>query len=569
MARMPYTNFHDINLDWLIKRVMPAYTPDNPPPYPVKSVNGKTGVVQLTGGDIPFSEDFQQATVLDFCDFALEQLENLNTDMASKQDAPVLAGSPGDVLSLDADQNPVWSNPAGGTDDYNDLQNKPQINGVTVSGNKTGTDFGLLNAALARMMYAPIITDTASGDPANFPDGIADMPMNILANIEPVQDLHGYGYAWPDGGNKNLFTSKDINRGYPSNTNFSNTNQRTFTENTYVIGLTNNNYYNTSGVISFEVSDNYLELFTNNGGGAYGISFPITGLEIGSKYTLSCVTTGQLGVSYYQADGTFIAGYQATAGQPYTLTIPADTYYTLLHFRAALYDEPTTFTNIQFEKGSTASSFVPYSNICSISGNAGLTIYTSGADTSDPEINLVAWGDVAGTVYAGTFNAKTGKLKVTHGIVNLGTLNYTKYTSGAQWLFYTDIPDGKLSIGTGNSITLYCSDYKCYSSAIDKSSAVNRDDYSCSWDAAQNQILINDSRYTDKDAFKAAMNGVQLVFELATPIEYTLYSFDINSLYGENNIWTDVGPVSVDYYADTKLYIDKQVAALQALILEI
>ena len=31
MARMPYTNFHDINLDWIIKRVMKAYTPDNPP----------------------------------------------------------------------------------------------------------------------------------------------------------------------------------------------------------------------------------------------------------------------------------------------------------------------------------------------------------------------------------------------------------------------------------------------------------------------------------------------------------------------------------------------------------
>ena len=28
---MPYTNFHDINLDWIIKRVMKAYSPDNPP----------------------------------------------------------------------------------------------------------------------------------------------------------------------------------------------------------------------------------------------------------------------------------------------------------------------------------------------------------------------------------------------------------------------------------------------------------------------------------------------------------------------------------------------------------
>lgn len=110
MARLPYTNFHDINLDWMIKRVMKAFTPDNPPPYPVKSVNGKTGVVQLTGGDIPFSEELPQASVLDFCDYALESIDDLYNITGSKQDAPVLMGSPGQVLGLDADQTPVWLN---------------------------------------------------------------------------------------------------------------------------------------------------------------------------------------------------------------------------------------------------------------------------------------------------------------------------------------------------------------------------------------------------------------------------------------------------------------------------
>ena len=110
MARLPYTNFHDLNLDWVLKVIKKAFTPDNPPPYPVKSVNGKTGNVTLTGGDIPFSEDFQQATVLDFCDYAIEAIDNLNVDVASKQDAPILVGSPGQVLGLDADQTPVWLN---------------------------------------------------------------------------------------------------------------------------------------------------------------------------------------------------------------------------------------------------------------------------------------------------------------------------------------------------------------------------------------------------------------------------------------------------------------------------
>ena len=44
----PYTNFHDLNMDWLIERIMSAYGPDNPPPIGlVLSVNGETGAVVL------------------------------------------------------------------------------------------------------------------------------------------------------------------------------------------------------------------------------------------------------------------------------------------------------------------------------------------------------------------------------------------------------------------------------------------------------------------------------------------------------------------------------------------
>lgn len=62
-----------------------------------------------------------------------------------------------------------------------------------------------------------------------------------------------------------------------------------------------------------------------------------------------------------------------------------------------------------------------------------------------------------------------------------------------------------------------------------------------------------------------------------TPVQVTigrnLASFSvtptpISTLKGDNNVWADCGDVSVDYRADTKLYIDKKIAETQALILE-
>lgn len=95
--RFPYTTLNDINLDWIIK-----------------------------------------------------QVKQIAAALQGKQDKPDLPGVAGQVLGLDENLDPVWVDQGGGgggTTNYNSLSNKPQINGVTLAGNKTAAELGIVATA--------------------------------------------------------------------------------------------------------------------------------------------------------------------------------------------------------------------------------------------------------------------------------------------------------------------------------------------------------------------------------------------------------------------------------------
>lgn len=60
--QMPYTNFHELNLDWIIQKLKEKYGPDNPPENVVLSVNGQTGEVVLYPDAVVRFPDVEEGT---------------------------------------------------------------------------------------------------------------------------------------------------------------------------------------------------------------------------------------------------------------------------------------------------------------------------------------------------------------------------------------------------------------------------------------------------------------------------------------------------------------------------
>lgn len=63
----------------------------------------------------------------------------------------------------------------GGTDDYNDLSNKPQINGVTLSGNKTTADLGLFSGNYNDLTNKPTIPAAQVNSDWNSESGVSEI----------------------------------------------------------------------------------------------------------------------------------------------------------------------------------------------------------------------------------------------------------------------------------------------------------------------------------------------------------------------------------------------------------
>ena len=127
--RTPYTNFHYLNLDWVIKKIKTVFSPDNPPPYPVVSVNEMQGAVKLNAQNIPYVQGQPEMIWDEVNKRYIKPLSGIpGTDLAeSYLEEPATPGTLGQVLTSDGQGNQTWQTPSAGGS-VTDVQ----VNGVSV-----------------------------------------------------------------------------------------------------------------------------------------------------------------------------------------------------------------------------------------------------------------------------------------------------------------------------------------------------------------------------------------------------------------------------------------------------
>lgn len=142
------------------------------------------------------------------------------------------------------------------------------------------------------------------------------------------------------------------------------------------------------------------------------------------------------------------------------------------------------------------------------------------------------------------------------GAVDMGTLNWSYSTT--RTAFQTNDLNTKIEFPVTSSETanLICTKYSAESYASGWAGTIDK---CCgtTFATATKWFWVRDTAYTDAAAFKSAMSGVMLYYELATPIETTitpplqaLPTYKGFTSFSAPNSLMKNGPLSVTYYAE-------------------
>lgn len=207
---------------------------------------------------------------------------------------------------------------------------------------------------------------------------------------------------------------------------------------------------------------------------------------------------------------------------------------------------PIRVDYVQVEEGAAATEYEPYAG----------------------EEAVVGWETEAGEVYGGSLNVLTGELTVTWTIRDLGTATWVKDGGSLLGRFHTSTWSSIIRRDGAYNAGILCSQYA--PSVLPINNVPQAQDAIARHSTGNIYVVDHAAETLTAAQFKAMMSGVMVAFQLA-PAEYRTYQLtpaQLTTLLGENNVWADTGDVTVEYAADTKLYVDAEAAASRAMIAE-
>lgn len=241
----------------------------------------------------------------------------------------------------------------------------------------------------------------------------------------------------------------------------------------------------------------------------------------GKTYTFSVTVTGNdVGVNIRKntQDGDVVVNKTLSAPRD-SVTFTADEDFDI--FVNGFSGFSSRASEFQLEIGSTSSPYEAYN------GSATTVTFTD-----------------QGTVYGGTLDFVSGVLKLTWKIDDLGNKTYTHSVSNNRHFFTTDFSD-RLKIANAEYLHAMSTLY-----SPEKQNATWTNGIMASVGASSTSITFVNNGYSDATTFKSAMTGEKLVYELATPITYQLTPQQIQTLLGQNYLWSDSGDITVEYGED-------------------
>ena len=354
-------------------------------------------------------------------------------------------------------------------------------------------------------------------------------PLKIEADLEPIQDLHGYDNPWPGGGGKNKCGPLEVG---------------TFSE-------------------SKAAGSTYDSMKASNNARLRSVSLiPINGQQVTVSW--SDYTNYAVCFTYFDSDGLYLGatyGFQAWRWAATTIN-NASVYYMACVVKKAdgsyMTDSDISAIHLQVEIGSSATTYSPYSNICPISGHTGADIFVKAEyDAQATPTAEISFGQ---TVYGGTLTVNedgTGSVVATHGKVTFDANNMpTKITAaamsaslGGKTRILLDFSPMSRGGGASGVDALWCDRYKTISAATMYTGVAG-----CSLrDNASTGFYIYDPDIQGKDAWTTEIqtNGITFCYPLAEPVTITLTPGQVNALQGNNTVWVDEsGEIKVTYQSN-------------------